>query len=106
MSSKTMHCLTCSRVKAWPDGFPDTTSNRACWRCHFLDHIRTEHPATMRRIRRTVRKRAKSVAEKDILRGAFGDDRTLLRLASGEITVHPAPDTPPAHEGDDESETA
>ena len=85
MSDKTMHCLTCSQTKAWPDGFPDVMSNGACWRCHFLDHIRTAHPETMRRVRRVAKKRAKRLALNDALTGAFGDDRTLLQLARGDI---------------------
>ena len=84
-TTKTMQCLTCSRILAWPDGFPNRASNRHCWRCFWLDHLAARHSRVVGRARRLAKRRARRMAARDLMAGAFGDDKTLIQLANGDL---------------------
>lgn len=64
--AKTMGCVMCGRVKAWPDAFPSPHIDATCWECAWDRHIASAHPRTVRKIRREARKRARRIAERDV----------------------------------------
>lgn len=77
MATDRMTCMTCTRTKAWPDGFPNRIE-ATCWDCAWKRHLRDEHPRTVRKIEREVKKRAKRRAERDFMEAAYDHELAIL----------------------------
>lgn len=77
MATDRMTCMTCTRTKAWPDGFPNRIE-ATCWDCAWRAHLRDEHRKTVRKIEREVKKRAKRTAERDYMQAAYDHELAII----------------------------
>ena len=54
-----MTCMSCGLTKAWPVAFPAGTIYATCWECVWKQHLREQHPKSVRKARKEAERRAK-----------------------------------------------